>query len=126
MRTGSIVINKVEYPLCYSTRVLRACAERYGTTAGVVKALTEKDQVTNFNETIWLLNLFMDAGRRYQLLEGISDTPEVPSTDMLLDMTGIDDLGTIRSQLMATMLAGTETSIEVEKGKNAETTQAEE
>ena len=41
MRTAKIKINKKEYLLCFSARVMRDCSERYGNAENIGKALTE-------------------------------------------------------------------------------------
>ena len=72
MRTAKIEINKKEYLLCFSARVMRDCSERYGNAENIGKALTEGTEVQKMDESFWLLSAMMDAGAKYAKVEGIS------------------------------------------------------
>ena len=75
MRTAKIEINKKEYLLCFSARVMRDCSERYGNAENIGKALTEGTEAQKMDESFWLLSAMMDAGAKYAKVEGISTPP---------------------------------------------------
>ena len=105
MRTAKIEINKKEYLLCFSARVMRACSERYESAENIG------------------LSAMMDAGAKYAKMEGIS-TPPPLSYDALYDLCGMDDLLDMQTKIFETIADGSERRIETEdeEGKNAETT----
>ncbi len=123
MRTGKIEINGKEYLLCFSTRVVRACSERYGGVENIDKALIQGTEANMMDESFWLLATMMDAGARYAKLNGI-ETPPPLSYDDLYDLCGVDDLLGMKTKIFETVANGNEREIEVEpeKGKNVETT----
>ncbi len=123
MRTGKIEINGKEYLLCFSTRVMRDCSERYGGIENMNKALLEGTGAQMMDESIWLLAVMMDAGARYAKLNSI-ETPPPLSYDDLYDLCGVDDLLGMKTKIFETVANGNEREIEVEpeKGKNGETT----
>ena len=123
MRTAKIEINKKEYLLCFSARVMRACSERYENAENIGKALTEGTEVQKMDESFWLLSAMMDAGAKYAKMEGIS-TPPPLSYDALYDLCGMDDLLDMQTKIFETIADGSERRIETEdeEGKNAETT----
>lgn len=123
MRTGKIEINGKEYLLCFSTRVVRACSERYGSVGNIDKALTNGTEAEMMDESFWLLETMMDAGARYAKLNGI-ETPPPLSYDDLYDLCGLDDLLGMKSKIFETVANGSEREIETEpeNEKNGETT----
>lgn len=124
MRTAKIKINKKEYLLCFSTRVIRACSERYGKIENVNEALSSGTEVKMMDESFWLLATMMDAGARYAKLNDI-ETPAPLSADDLYDLCGMDDLLRMKAKIFETVENGNERKIEteMEEEKNAETTQ---
>lgn len=126
MRTAKIEINKKEYLLCFSARVMRACSERYESAENIGKALTEGTEVQKLDESFWLLSAMMDAGAKYAKVEGIS-TPPPLSYDALYDLCGMDDLLDMQTKIFETIADGSERRIETEdeEGKNAETNSTE-
>lgn len=123
MRTGKIEINGKEYLLCFSTRVVRACSERYGSVGNIDKALTSGTEAEMMDESFWLLETMMDAGARYAKLNGIEAPPPL-SYDDLYDLCGLDDLLGMKSKIFETVANGGEREIETEQEneKNVETT----
>lgn len=124
MKTAKYKVHGKEYTLCFSLRVVRACAEEFGGMDKLDKALTGGDQLEQFNNVIWLLAQMMDAGERYDKLEGKS--PEKALTaDELLDLQGIDDIAALKGMIFDTM-AGGEDNVDVEPdAKNATTSRDE-
>lgn len=123
MRTAKIKINKKEYLLCFSARVMRDCSERYGNAENIGKALTEGTEAQKMDESFWLLSAMMDAGAKYAKVEDIS-TPPPLSYDALYDLCGMDDLLDMQTKIFETIADGSERRIETEdeEGKNVETT----
>lgn len=123
MRTGKIEINGKEYLLCFSTRVVRACSERYGGVENIDKALMQGTEANMMDESFWLLATMMDAGARYAKLNGI-ETPPPLIYDDLYDLCGVDDLMGMKTKIFETVASGSEREIdtEPENEKNRETT----
>lgn len=123
MRTGKIEISGKEYLLCFSARVVRDCAERYGDIKDIFSILTEAEETKQMDESFWLLAKMIDAGARYARLEGI-ENPAPLSQEDLYDIFGVDDLLDMKTKIMDTVTNGNEREIETEpeKGKNGETT----
>lgn len=123
MRTGKIEINGKEYLLCFSTRVVRACSERYGGVENIDKALMQGTEANMMDESFWLLATMMDAGARYAKLNGI-ETPPPLSYDDIYDLCGVDDLMGMKTKIFETVASGSEREIdtELENEKNGETT----
>lgn len=122
MRTGKIEIGGQEYLLCFSARVVRACAERYGSMESIDKALMSGTEAEMMDESFWLLAVMMDAGARYAKLNGL-EAPSPLSMDALYDLCGMDDLFQMKARIFETVTNGSERRIETEEeGKNARTT----
>jgi len=117
MRTAKITLNNKEYLLCFSTRVIRSCAERYGSVDGIDAALSEGDQLKKLDESIWLLSAMLDGGARYAKLNGI-DNPPAPTFDDLYDICDISDFSNLKSKIQETITNGKEASVNIEASKN--------
>lgn len=126
MRTGKIEINGKEYLLCFSARVVRSCAKRYGRIENIDNALNSGTEADQMDECFWLLAEMMDAGNRYAKEEGI-ENPKPLDFDTLYDVCGMDDIFNMKEHIFQTVSSGNEREVEIEpeKGKNAETTQQE-
>lgn len=122
MRTAGIRIDGKEYTLAFSARTMRSCTDRYGSMAGLGEALDQEDEARVLDECIWLLSVMMDAGARYQRLNG--QDAQALDYDSLYDLCGMDDIVDMRTRIMETISRGTATEIKAEPGKNAETTPA--
>jgi hypothetical protein len=123
MRTGKIEINKKEYLLCFSARVIRACSQRYGNVDKIGDALTKGTEIEIMDECFWLLSTMMDAGARYAELEGM-ENPKPLSYDDLYDTSDLLDLATAKERIFETVAEGNKREVEVEPDrKNAETAQ---
>lgn len=125
MRTGTIDINRKTYILCFSARVIRACAERYGDVNKIDDVLSDdSDDVKKLDECFWLLAQMMDAGARYAKMEGV-DNPTPLSTDDLLDIFDIESMSKLNESIKSTITNGSGRAIETkeQKGKNANATQ---
>jgi hypothetical protein len=123
MRTAKIRINGKEYLLCFSTRVMRDCTERYGGIEKIGEALSGGDTVKMLDECFWLLAQMMAAGAKYAAMEGLPN-PEPLGCDDLYDLCSVDDMLDMKAHIMETISEGCRREIEVEteQGKNAQTT----
>lgn len=118
MRTASVTLNGREYTLCFSTRVVRSCCERYGGVEGIGDALGGKDTRKVLDETLWLLAAMLDAGARYIRLNG-GEPPQPPDQETLYDLCGMDDLAGLKARVMEGMAVGTAHTVEARPPKNA-------
>lgn len=124
MRTGKIEVNGREYLLCFSARVVRACAERYGSVDKIGDALSAGTEMEVMDECFWLLAEMMDAGSRYAKLEGM-ENPAPLSMDALYDTCSMEDIANMKARIFETVTNGNERMVETEpeKGKNGGTAQ---
>ena len=120
MKTITRKICGEERVLCYSLRVTKAVAERYG-TGGIREKLKNSSTEETLDAVIWLLVLMMQAGKKYADKNGIT-CPEAPTEDEMLDEYGLDDLSELYSTFSATMAAGSTQGVEAEL-KNGEARQ---
>ena len=121
MRSGTISIDGKRHVLCFSVRVVRNCAERYGELNGLYAALSSKNQVQALDESLWILAEMMKAGAKYAAEHGLENA-EPMSVDDLYDSCGFDDLAGIRASIMLTINNGKRTNVEAEASPNAEAT----
>lgn len=126
MRTGKIEVNRKEYLLCFSLRVVRDCTERYGNVENIADALNSGTEIHQLDECIWLLSKMMDGGARYAKEEGI-ENPAPLDYDRLYDLLDLNDIFRMKESIFATVANGNEREVETEpqKEKNAEATQQE-
>ena len=122
MRTVELSIAGQERILCFSVRVMRACTERYGSFAGVYKAMAAENETECLDSVVWLLAQMMQAGDRYAKANEM-DNPAPLSEDDLLDHCDLSDFVQLRGTITQAISAGNRTNIEVEPGKNGEATQ---
>lgn len=118
MITRDINIGKHTYKACFSTRVLMALETRGGDSEKELQRILEDRKVADM---FWLLHQMLDAGRRYSIIEGVEPPPEI-SYDDLLDLVGMDDYGSMFSQLAATIAADKTPTVVAEPAKNTEAT----
>jgi hypothetical protein len=109
-----------ERVLCYSLRVSKAVAEKFG-AGGIRDALQDGDTEKTLDAVIWLLVKLMKAGKRYADKNG-QPCPEPPDEDDMLDDYSLDDLADLYGVANDTMAAGAQQEVEAES-KNAEATQ---
>lgn len=125
MRTGMIEIGKKEYILCFSAKVVRECAERYGSFDQIGKALLDGTEVEIMDESVWLLEQMMAAGNRYAEREGIQN-PKPLTYDEIYDLCGLDDMMSLRTKVFDAIENGSKRRIEVEEtGKNGGAAQSD-
>ena len=113
MRTGKIEINKMEYLLCFSARVIRECSKRYGSVDKIGDALAKGTEAEIMDECFWLLATMMYAGARYAKLEEI-ENPSPLSYDDLYDLSNLLDLSTAKERIYETVSEGNSREVEIE------------
>lgn len=121
MKTGKIEILGKEQTLCFSTRVTSRCIEKYGSIDAMFDALGGDDLGKALEQSLWLLSEMLDAGRRYAR-RAWEREEEAVSYDDLLDLYGLDDVGTLGQALKETVISGSKREV-VTEAKNAEATQ---
>ena len=118
MRSGSITINGVEYPLRYSTRVACNTQEQYGGLHQLGEAIASEDVAVRLRAITWTLAQMLDAGARYCRLSGEASPEPVPSQDDLCDLFGPEDLIVLVRAINATISQDAERKVEAEPPKN--------
>ena len=116
MRNGTIALAGKEYSLRFSLRVVKACTERYGSLDGVFQALPgAADGMDVIEECLWLLEYMLDAGWRYDRINGKNPT-QPPDMDMLLDVL---DLAEVQAALVTAIAGDSVRTVEADPPKNA-------
>jgi len=122
-RIVEVEIAGKQYPLNFSVSAAKEVAERYGSIENLADAIQEKDSAGAMCEIVWLLALLMKQGANwYRIMEGVDR--EVLTAEQLESVLGVYDIIDMQECLFAAMTAGAERTVEVEEGKNAETTQS--
>lgn len=122
MRCKTVTLAGIEYPLRFTLRAVKACGEKYGSLEGMFAAIQGKcgDTVGVVDDCLWLLNLMLDAGYRYNLANGQSAL-EPPPEDLLLDTL---DLAEMQVALLSAIAGDSERTVEAEPPKNGESAEA--
>lgn len=122
MRIGSIRIDGKQHILCFSVRVVRHCAERYGSVNGLYAALSNENELEALDEALWILSEMMQAGDKYAKLHGLQNEPCM-TPDGLEDACDLSDFLQMKSAIVLTITNGKKTDVEAESSPNAEATQ---
>lgn len=124
MRTATITMDGEERILCFSTGVVEAACEKYGSLENFFEALNG-EQLTQIRTVIWALAAMMDAGAKRAKRKGIP-CAEPLSEDEIRDLCDISDLSDLKDKVAETITAGSAREVEAEPPKNGETTLGEE
>ena len=122
MRCKTVTLAGIEYPLRFTLRAVKACGEKYGSLEGMFAAIQGKcgDTVGVVDDCLWLLNLMLDAGYRYNLANGQS-VLEPPPEDLLLDTL---DLAEMQGAILGAIAGDSERTVEAEAPKNGQGAEA--
>lgn len=128
MRTGKVTINGIEYPLCFSTRVLvtleeRGRAEGKSSDEVMAEIMGGADGGISVLKSMWLLAAMIDAGVRYKRLNGGCEIT-APSADDLIDTVDPEDYGPIFADMAAAVTGGQERTVEAVPPKNSKNADA--
>lgn len=124
MKTATITLDGKAYLLCFSTRVVKKCAERYGGVEKISAALGNEDAVQALDESLWILAAMLDAGGRYAALNGL-ENPTPPDQETLYDICDVSDFAGLKGKIMETITAGKAHNVETQLPKNAGATQTQ-
>jgi len=126
MRQTSVKIDGVEYPLCYSVRVVRAAVERFGSLEAMGKAAFAGEGAESVDARLWLLAQEMDAGARYAKRCGL-DSPAPLTEEEILDSVPGLQIAELLNAAVSAMVESSATSIDAEppESKNAGATPGE-
>lgn len=124
MRTATINIDGKDHLLCFSMRVMRDCADRYGEFGKIDEALTGGTQAKTLEELLWLMSRLMDAGSRYASRNRLENA-EPLGQEELFDLCHAGDVVMLRNKVTEAIRGGQQTNVEVEPAKNVETTQGQ-
>lgn len=120
MRTGKVRINKVEYTLCLSTRVMINIQKRYG--CEFQEALGTILGENDVEKMFLLIADMIEAGARYEEMNGNSG--KRISFDGIVDSVSPLEYQELFSSLTEAISEGSKTNIETEvESKNANPTQ---
>lgn len=122
MRITQIKILGAVRPMCFSARVAAAVEDHFGGMEQMADALTGEKYIAS---NIWLLAKMLDAGARYEKMEG-NDCPPVPSEEELLDGCDLEDLRGLTAKLFGAIMTSRKQTVQLEPGKNGGTTPAAE
>lgn len=117
MRTTRIKILDIEYPLCYSTRVVIAVHEKYGSLDAMYASLQNLQEANKaFEGRLWMLQQLMQAGKRHATLSGLP-CPTIPQLSALR-MSIPGKYGEIMEKIEETITAGCMMTIRAGEPKN--------
>lgn len=117
MRTTRIKILDTEYPLCYSTRVVIAVYQEYGSNDAMYATLQNLQEANKaFEGRLWMLHQLMQAGQRYAALIG-NNSPAIPSLSALR-VSASGRYGEIMEMIENTIASGSMMSIRAGEPKN--------
>jgi len=120
--TATFTLNGVEYPLCYSTRVICETEGRYEDKSAFLEDLSNKTSTR-----VWFLALLMQGGAAYAKQQGL-ESPVPLSEDEIMDMTTYEDQSAIITAITEAISAGSRRKVEAKptsKKANAERPSAE-
>lgn len=118
MRTATVEIAGKSWPVCYSTAVMLACEERYGSANGVFEALSADALGEKMQALFWLTNQMLRAGVSYELFLG-KPVESPPDEDELRDLLGMDDVLPLQRALVSAIVGDVSREVEAEPPKNA-------
>lgn len=121
MRSKTIALAGAEYPLRFSLRAVKACTEKYGSLEGMFEAIQGKQGTLDVvDECLWLLDVMLDAGYRYNRANGL-EAKEPPNREALLDML---DLAEMQGALLGAIAGDSARTVEADPPKNAGSAEA--
>lgn len=118
-----MIINGVDYPMEFTARAISNISRKFGG----IQSLGEKlSNVDNFDDLIFVIWALIDAGVRYERING-REAPDALDYDDLLDLFCFDDFVKLTNEATTTITKGTAREIVAKppkvKGKNAKATQ---
>lgn len=116
MRSRTVALAGEEYPLRFSLRVVKACAEKYGSLEGMFEAIQGRAGLEAVDACLWLLGIMLDAGYRYNKANGLEALPPPPDEEALLDLL---DLPELQALLLGAIAGDSARTVEAEPPKNA-------
>lgn len=116
MRKAVVTINGRNYPMVMSTRVLITIQDKYGDAdEGLKKLLTSN----NIKDLFYLLELVLDAGYRYDKLNGY-DPIKPPTENELIDLIGVTDYEDVMKSIHNVTAVTPEVEIKEKKTVNTQ------
>lgn len=121
MRTDTITLNNKEYILSFSLYTIQELINKYGDT-DIQKIFNTDDINKGLDETLWILHNLMLSGKKYSEINGLK-VEEIPDTEILKYIIGIDDIKTIQEKIYSCINNGSNRNLEldVKKTVNQET-----
>lgn len=116
MKTATITLAGEEHLLCFSTGVLEAACDKYGSSEAFFAALQSERQVDKLRTVIWVLARMMDAGARYAKRRGIPTAPPL-SEDDIRDLCGLAELAGLNAKVQESIMSGSQREVEAEPQK---------
>lgn len=121
MRTSRAELFGKPRLLCFSTAVMLACCDRWGSTQGFFDTLDAGSQRDAIEATLWMAEQMMRAGGKYAERNGLEPC-EVATVEEMIDICGVDDMPQVRAAILHTIIVDTDREQEAEPPKNAEDT----
>ena len=117
MRHIDLRIGRTTYPLCYSTNVDLAVAEKFGGIEQLGEIIASDDNPLKKAESLaWIISQMLEAGMRYMNLIGEATPAAYPEEYALRNLLSRADMMTT---VIACIRAGSEREVDVEPPKNA-------
>lgn len=114
-RTTTIKINNEDYILCYSTRVVRAVTDKFGSPGKMDEALKNEDSaVDRIEANLFVLSALLKAGAAYAKLEG-AENPRPLSLEELHTFYPIMHPRIIYAKIKEAIALGSAVSVEIKE-----------
>lgn len=118
MRTATITLAGEERILCFSTRVLLAVNERFGSPEAMFDKLMDREDASGaFDASLWVLEQMMAAGAKYAKQEGLEPASPLTAED-ILDLTTPGEILGLGTKIREALSAGTDREVEAKPPKN--------
>ena len=122
MRTASIRVDGVEYPLCFSALVVRDATDFFGGISEMYDAMDDANQARRLDATIRVVSMMMSGGAAYAQVRGLPH-PDPLSYEALYATCTLGDLAALRGAVVETVNRGSAVHVEAEPEKNGAATQ---
>lgn len=121
MRTAKITLDGEERLLCFSTGVLEAACDKFGSAQGFFNALGGENESDRIRTTMWALARMMEAGSRYAERKGIPTAPPLDEED-IRDLCDLSDISMLSAKVQETITNGSQREVEADPPKKGAAT----
>lgn len=123
MKYSKLELNGKKHVLAFTCRAAEKIEEKCGDIRNIAKMNDGETAGKTLANTMWMLAVLMEAGKRYADKNGI-ETAEPIGYDELMDDYGLDDIATIKGAIAGAISGGQKTTVDAVPPKNASAAEA--